>query len=184
MNKFILPGVFGLLAVIIAVLSTVLVMNSNSHDEKPVAAAAAKDAEATETEAGADGAAEGEEGEEGEDAAEGEEGEAKPVALIYEQVNPGFVVNILDGKKSRFMQVDVTVAASKQESLEAFKTHIPAIRNDLVILLGSQVIEVLRTTEGKEQLRKDVLATTQKVLTNITGEPQIEEVYITRLVIQ
>jgi flagellar FliL protein len=52
------------------------------------------------------------------------------------------------------------------------------------MLFGGTDSGDLRTREGKEKLRADVLAELQKILTDETGEPGVEQVFFTSFVMQ
>ena len=61
---------------------------------------------------------------------------------------------------------------------------MPAIRNNLVLLFSSQSYERVSTLEGKEALREEALGVVQEVLEQETGDPGVEAVYFTSLVMQ
>lgn len=103
---------------------------------------------------------------------------------IYHELHPNFVVNFQNPNKAQFLQVSVQVMARSEDTIDATKQHMPAIRNSLVMLFSSQDAQGLRSREGKEKLREDVLAEVRKVLEEQTGEPGVEQVYFTSFVMQ
>lgn len=107
----------------------------------------------------------------------------QPVAH-YQRMEPAFVVNLADVEAARFLQVEMEVMARDTAALDHVTTHMPRIRNSLLLLLGSRHVHDLSTREGKEKLRADVIAEVQKVLTEETGKPQIEAVYFNSFVMQ
>ncbi len=158
--------------VIIAVVAVVLIGGSVGltvfllgGDEE---AAAQEGAEAA-TEAGGEGNA-------------GGQGDASKA--IYHEFHPNFVVNISDQRKTRYLQIDLAAVAYKQSHIDALKNHMPAIRNDLIVLFSSQEAKPLRTQEGKETLRQQALESVRKVMEAKHGEAAIEEVYFNKFVIQ
>ena len=62
--------------------------------------------------------------------------------------------------------------------------HTPVIRNNLILLYGNSKYEVVTTREGKEQMLSDGLSEIQAVLSEQIGEPGVEALYFTALVIQ
>ncbi len=115
-------------------------------------------------------------------------GEAAPVSgkapAIYLPLQPAFVVNLEDSEAMRYMQVDLEVMARNPKAIEDAKTHMPRIRNSLLLLFGQQRAFDLSTRAGKETLQAKALAEIQRVLTEETGSPGIEAVYFSSFVIQ
>jgi flagellar FliL protein len=122
--------------------------------------------------------------EEDDKAKEGGE-EAKPKGPAeYVALEPPFVVNFQHEGVIRYLQVSVEAMARDQQVIEDVKHHMPAIRNDLVLLFSSQNYETVSTREGKEKLRAEVLADIRRLLEENTGKPGVEAVYFTSFVIQ
>lgn len=116
----------------------------------------------------------------------GKQGKQKepPKPVIYQTLDPPFVVNFQDQAQVRFLQVTMEASARDPLVIEAVKTHMPVIRNTLLLLLASQTYAAMSTREGKEKLRADVLAEIQKILTEQTGKSGVEAVYFTSFVMQ
>lgn len=104
--------------------------------------------------------------------------------LIYQPLEPPFVVNFGREADVRFMQITIQVADRDPAVIEQVKEHNPAIRNGLVMLFSSQQPEVLNTREGKEQLRQDALQEVRRVLREMTGRGRLENLYFTSFVMQ
>ena len=114
-------------------------------------------------------------------------GEAPPAArptAHYQRIEPAFVVNLADEEAARYLQIEMEVMARDTAALELVVTHMPRIRDGLLLLLGSRRAQELSSREGKEKLRADVIAEVQKVLSEETGKPQIEAVYFNSFVMQ
>ncbi|HJO35473.1 MAG: flagellar basal body-associated FliL family protein [Pseudomonadota bacterium] len=121
---------------------------------------------------------------EGDPAAEAESPPA-PVPAAYRPLDPPFVVNFDDAQgAARYLQVSVTVAALDEAALEQMQPHLPAVRNELLMLYGSQRAEALRSREAKEALRAQTLVAVQDVLSDRTGEPLVQDVFFTAFVMQ
>lgn len=104
--------------------------------------------------------------------------------LIYQPLEPPFVVNFGRDADVRFMQITIQVADRNPAVIEQVKEHNPAIRNGLVMLFSSQKPEVLNTREGKEKLRQDALQEVRRVLREMTGRGRLENLYFTSFVMQ
>lgn len=103
----------------------------------------------------------------------------------YLELDPPFVVNLLDGKKMRFMQIKVQVMAHDPAVLGAFQTHKAPIRHAMIMLLTQQSIDTMRTVQGREQVRAQTLETLRQVLYDMASiNHGLEAVYFTDFVIQ
>ena len=103
---------------------------------------------------------------------------------LYFAFDPPLVVSFQDQAAMRFLQVTVEVMGRNEETVAAVKTHMPVLRNNLLMLLGGQSIPELSTRDGKEKLRKEALAEVQRILKKNTGKPGIEDLYFTSFVVQ
>lgn len=108
-----------------------------------------------------------------------------------------FVVNVRDKSRMRFMQVKVQVLASDPVIRGAVETHMPAVRDTLVMLLSEQNAASMRSAAGREEVREAALTAVQQVMGEFisggadgTGEDAetpshgIEALYFTDFVIQ
>ena len=104
---------------------------------------------------------------------------------LYTSLHPPLVVNFKDSVgDSHFMQITMEVMARDQAAINAVREHTAVIRNSLILLYSGAVYEEVTTRDGKEQMLADGLAEIQSVMTETTGEPGVEAVYFTSLVIQ
>ena len=110
----------------------------------------------------------------------------KPLApAIYVPLDPPFVVSFSDGAgDARFLQLTLQAMARDEHTIEAVKTHAPAIRNAFLFLISGYKVEDLATLQGKEKLRAAMLSAANAIMEKNTGEAGIEELYFTSLVIQ
>ncbi len=111
---------------------------------------------------------------------------ADPAApALYTSLHPPLVVNFRDSLgESHFMQITMEVMAREQHIINAVREHTPVIRNSLILLYSGAIFEEVTTREGKEKMLADGLAEIQAVMTEQIGEPGVEAVYFTALVIQ
>ena len=104
---------------------------------------------------------------------------------LYTSLHPPLVVNFKDGVgDAHFMQITMEVMARDQTVINSVREHTPVIRNALILLFSSAVYEEITTRAGKEQMLEDGLQEIQSVMTEQIGEPGVEAVYFTALVIQ
>jgi flagellar FliL protein len=104
---------------------------------------------------------------------------------IYVEFHPPFVVNFDAKGVMRFLQVSIQVMTRDHETSEMIKLHEPKIRNNMLLLLGSQTLDTISTTEAKEALRKQSLETIAKIVEDEGGEgKKVEDLYFTSFVMQ
>lgn len=114
-----------------------------------------------------------------------EEAAAGEGPALYTSLHPPLVVNFKDSVgDAHFMQITMEVMARDQNIINAVREHTPVIRNSLILLFSGAVYEEITTREGKEKMLADGLAEIQAVMTEQIGEPGVEAVYFTALVIQ
>ena len=124
--------------------------------------------------------------EDGEMAEDGEE--VLNVAALeppqYASLNQPLVVSYQSDSTIRFLQLTVEAMARDEDSISAFTTHTPAIRNNLLTLFASLDLNELATVGGKEKARAAALAEVQSVLASTAPEATIEDIYFTSFVVQ
>ena len=105
---------------------------------------------------------------------------------LYAPLDPPFVVSFAEkGGDTRFVQLTLQAMARNEKSIDAIKTHAPAIRNAFLFAISGHKVEDLETLEGKEKLRAEMLKAANDVMEKNTGKADaIEELYFTSLVIQ
>jgi len=119
-----------------------------------------------------------------EEGADGAEAETEKGPAIYIPFDPPFVVNFSKPGKAKFLQITMQAMTRSQQVPQLVQMHMPAIRNNLVLLFSSQSFEKVSTSEGKNELREAALTTIQEILQAETGEPGVQAVYFTSIVMQ
>lgn len=120
-----------------------------------------------------------------EDEAAAEEEVVAVDPALYTSLHPPLVVNFKDAiGNPHYMQITMEVMARDQNIINSVREHSPVIRNSLILLFSSAVYEEVTTRDGKEKLLADGLQEIQDVMTDQIGEPGVEAVYFTALVIQ
>ena len=85
----------------------------------------------------------------------------------------------------RFLQVTVELMTRDPHTAEVIKQNNPMIRNDLIMLFGSQQYESISTREGKDKLRAEALATVAAVIDAEGGDgKKVEQLFFTSFVMQ
>ncbi|MFK5986310.1 MAG: flagellar basal body-associated FliL family protein [Pseudomonadota bacterium] len=103
---------------------------------------------------------------------------------IYWPVEPPFVMNFEGKSKAKYMQIGLVIMSRSQKSINTLKKHMPAIRNELTFLLGSQKYVEMRSPEGKEQLRSEIVESINNILKANGAGSGIEKALFTSFVMQ
>jgi flagellar FliL protein len=67
-----------------------------------------------------------------------------------------FVVNLSDGGSERYAQVGIVLEVEGKEANQKVADRMPAVRNDILLLISSKQARELVTREGKEQLALEI----------------------------
>lgn len=101
-----------------------------------------------------------------EEADEDEETEEEiPAApAIYYTMQPNFTVNFNVDGRQRYLQAEITLLYRNPEVDALLKLHMPAIRNQLVMLLSGKSFEELQNPDSREKLKVESMAAIQSIL--------------------
>ncbi|HSI57247.1 MAG TPA: flagellar basal body-associated FliL family protein [Ideonella sp.] len=104
--------------------------------------------------------AEAEDGAEGEHAPKKAKKERKKVdphvLPVFVPLDP-FVVNLADRESDRFAQIGITLQVDDAKAADEIKAYLPAIRNNILLLLSHKTSQEMLQAEGKERLARQVL---------------------------
>jgi len=115
---------------------------------------------------------------------EEEEEEEGAVEEVYYEMSKPFVVNFPKGSEARLIQVSVTLLVKGEEAIEALKKHEPMIRNNLLMNISAKGAKNLKTKEGKEALRADMLEEIGNVMEKMAGKNKVKDLFFTAFVMQ
>jgi flagellar FliL protein len=144
--------------------------------------------------AGDKGKAAAKEGESGEHADDAKVAAPLPPP-IYHAIEPSLLVNFDAPSGPKYLQIAIQVMSRHEAVIERLEQMLPAVRNDLIVLLSAQDPSALRSQEGKLALRGAVLEAIRGIVGEIPAEdeddeeaaPQlfgVEDVYFTNFVMQ
>lgn len=105
----------------------------------------------------------------------------KPQA-VYFSLSPSFIANVHG--KARYARCDIQLMVTDEESLADVRLHAPAIRHELLLLLGDQNGEDLQTPKGKERFRQTALTAVGGVTKSLTGKNSIKDLFFTSFYVQ
>jgi len=88
-----------------------------------------------------------------------------------------------DGR-SRMVQVKMSFMVRGEEAKKLVKTHMPKLKNDVLMMMSEQTVESLRTPEGRRKLQEMSLKTVQESMQKLVGAPTVEKVLFVSFVMQ
>lgn len=95
-----------------------------------------------------------------------------------------FTVNLRDREAERFLQTKVVLEMRDAPTAEALKARMPAVRNEMLLLLSGKTPEDALTREGKEKLAVELIAAASKPLAGTPAEGGIEKLLFSHLIVQ
>lgn len=85
-----------------------------------------------------------------------------------------FTVNLADKTSERYAQVGITLEVDTAENAEKLKAYMPAIRNNVLMILAHKTSEELLTRSGKERLAREIMRESVRPM-GIEIEPEEDE---------
>lgn len=104
----------------------------------------------------------------------------------YVTLQPTFVTNygFSETGRLKYLKADVTCRVATRDAEMAVRYHLPALRNELVLLFSRQDESGLTTSEGREQLRQDALTELRSVMKREEGQTYIDDLVFENFVVQ
>jgi len=94
-------------------------------------------------------------GEHDEAAAEAKAAEKRKASTGFVTLE-NFVVNLADTESDRFVQVGVVLEVEGKDAQQKVSDRMPALRNQILLLISSKVAKDLTSREGKETLANEI----------------------------
>jgi len=119
-------------------------------------------------------------------AAEEEEiAEAEAKTSAYVSLGDAMVLN-LSTKTQRltFLQIKADVLIDDASAEEIIKTHIPAIRHELIVLLSEQNANDMKSPSKREEVRKVATAQVQELVADLTGNQNVTDILFSSFLVQ
>jgi flagellar protein FliL len=91
-----------------------------------------------------------------------------------------FIVNINDGERDRFLKLKPELELSDPAVGEELKARMPYVKDSVIGLLSSQNFSEIRTLEGKDLLREEMMVRLNALLKS----GKVKRVFFTELVVQ
>ncbi|WP_020166553.1 MULTISPECIES: flagellar basal body-associated protein FliL [Methylotenera] len=95
-----------------------------------------------------------------------------------------FTINLLPDPAEQFLQVDITLQLADETDAALVKTHMPEVRNRLLMLLTTKKGDDISTLEGKKKLSTEISAQMNQTFTAGNKLNKVAGVFFTSFVIQ
>ena len=95
-----------------------------------------------------------------------------------------FTVNLAEKDQDRYMQIKFSLEVSPDEAEATIKDMMPALRSEILLVLGSRQASDLGSRAGKETLAKDIVDAANKSLEHTPADHSVTAVRITQLIVQ
>lgn len=95
-----------------------------------------------------------------------------------------FTANLRDADEDRFIQVRLVAEVRDAPAGEMLKTMMPAVRNEVLLLLGSKESKEIASREGKEKLAGEIVAAANHTLEGTPAANGVEGVNFTHIIVQ
>ena len=106
------------------------------------------------------------------------EGKAAGAGTIY-PLEP-FIVNIYDGQEIRYLKLKCEFEMSNAEVKPELDSKVAPLRDAILILLTTKTMQEIQDLQGKNTLREQILAASNRVL----SPGKVTKVYFTDFVVQ
>lgn len=95
-----------------------------------------------------------------------------------------FTANLKDNDDDRFIQIKLVAEVRDAPAGEMLKTMMPAVRNEVLLLLGSKEAKEVLTRDGKEKLAHEIVTAANKTLDGTPYANGVEGVNFTHIIVQ
>lgn len=95
-----------------------------------------------------------------------------------------FTINLLPEPAEQFLQIDITLQLADEVDATLIKTHMPEVRNRLLMLLTTKKSSEINTLEGKKKLSTEISAQLNQSFTAGSKLSKVAGVFFTSFVIQ
>jgi flagellar FliL protein len=86
-----------------------------------------------------------------------------------------FTVNLADREAERYAQVGVTLELSDSKTSDVLKAYMPAVRNDILMLLAHKKASELQDRAGKLALAREIREAAMKPLSDDGDDKEADD---------
>lgn len=112
-----------------------------------------------------------------------EDAEARP-ASAYVSLGDPMVLNLSGSRRLTFLQLSADVLVSDSDAEETIKTHVPAIRHSLIMLLSEQKASDIKSPARREEIRLQATSQVQALVADLSGSEAVSEILFSSILVQ
>jgi len=113
------------------------------------------------------------------------EDEAKAsTTSAYVSLGDPMVLNLSGPKRLTFLQISADVLVSDSDAETTIKTHVPAIRHSLIMLLSEQKAGDIKSPARREEIRQQATSQVQALIADLSGSQDVSEILFSSILVQ
>jgi len=113
-----------------------------------------------------------------------EEEAAAPKSSAYVSLGEPMVLNLSGGKRLTFLQISADVLISDEDAESTIKTHVPAIRHSLIMLLSEQKAGDIKSPAKREEIRQQATARVKGLMAELADSQDVSDVLFSSILVQ
>ncbi len=110
--------------------------------------------------------------------------EPAPLKSAYVSLGDPMVLNLSGPKRLTFLQISADVLVSDSDAAETIKTHVPAIRHSLIMLLSEQKAGDIKSPARREEIRQQATSQVQALIADLSGSKEVSEILFSSILVQ
>ncbi len=108
-----------------------------------------------------------------------------PLTSSYVSLGEPMVLNLTSKtKRLTFLQISADVLVSDSDVEDTIKTHVPAIRHSLILLLSERDAVDIKSTAKREEIRQQATTNVMALLAELSGNPADGEILFSSILVQ
>ena len=112
-----------------------------------------------------------------------DEAEARTTSA-YVSLGDPMVLNLSGSRRLTFLQLSADVLVSDSDAEETIKTHVPAIRHSLIMLLSEQKAGDIKSPARREEIRLQATSQVQDLIADLSGNEVASEILFSSILVQ
>jgi len=113
-----------------------------------------------------------------------EDGAEARATSAYVSLGDPMVLNLSGSRRLTFLQLSADVLVSDSDAEETIKTHVPAIRHSLIMLLSEQKAGDIKSPARREEIRLQATSQVQALIADLSGSEVASEILFSSILVQ
>ena len=102
----------------------------------------------------------------------------------YVSLGEPLVLNLSSKNRLSFLQISADVLISDSDAEDTIKTHVPAIRHSLIMLLSEQKASDIKSPGKREEIRQQLTTQVKQVIASLSGSEDVSDVLFSDILVQ